>query len=92
MIANARSSTLELFKVNPVLPQGWGQRILEVTTKKGDKVTSRHYLSPEMKVLRSGMAVVEYLRIKGDLDLDQLKQLAKDLNVAEKKFQSLFSN
>ena len=91
MIANARGSTLELFEVNPVLPQGWRQRTLEVTSKKGDKITSRHYLSPELKVLRSGMAVVEYLRIKGEMDLDQLKQLAKDLNVAEKKFQSLFS-
>ena len=91
MIANARGSTLELFEVNPALPQGWRQRTLEVTSKKGDKITSRHYLSPELKVLRSGMAVVEYLRIKGEMDLEQLKQLAKDLNVAEKKFQSLFS-
>ena len=92
MIANCRGSTRKLFLVNPVLPEGWGQRMLEVTSKKGDKLTSKHYLSPEMKVLRSGMAVVEYLRMKGELDLDQLKQLAKDLNVAEKKFQSLFSD
>ena len=92
MVANARGRTLDLFEVNPVLPQGWRQRVLEVTSKKGDKITSRHYLSPELKVLRSGMAVVEYLRIKGEMDRDQLKLLAKDLNVAEKKFQSLFSD
>ena len=92
MIANCRSSLRNLFLVNPALPEGWGQRVLEATSKKGDKVTSKHYLSPEQKVLRSGMAVVEYLRIKGELEPDQLKQLAKDLNVAEKKFQSLFSD
>lgn len=92
MIANARGSTMELFEVNHVLPEGWKQRVLEVTSKKGDKLVSRHYLSPELKVLRSGMAVVEYLRIKGEMDQQQLKQLAKDLNVADKKFQSLFSD
>ena len=91
MLASARGSTIELFEVNPVLPEGWRQRVLEVISKKGDKLVSRHYLSPELKVLRSGMAVVEYLRIKGEMDLEQLKQLAKHLNVADKKFQSLFN-
>jgi len=92
ILSTARDSSVSLFdQVNPSLPLGWRQRILTVISKSGDKVTNRHYLSPEMKVLKSGMAVVEYLRLKGEFDIDQLKLLAKDLNIADKKFQSLFS-
>jgi len=92
ILSTARDSSVSLFdQVNPSLPPGWRQRNLTVISKSGDKVTNRHYLSPEMKVLKSGMAVVEYLRLKGEFDIDQLKLLAKDLNIADKKFQSLFS-
>jgi len=92
MLATARESSISLFdQVNPCLPPSWRMRVLTVISKSGDKATNRHYLSPEMKVLKSGMAVVEYLRLKGEFDIDQLKVLAKDLNIADKKFQSLFS-
>ena len=69
------------------LPVGWRWRIF---TRKNGRV-DYEYLSPEMKVLKSGMAVVEYLRLQGEFNIDQLKVLAKDLNIADKKFQSLFS-
>ena len=92
IVNSATVKSLGLFdQVNPNLPEGWKQRYLQVSSKSGVKVPSRHYLSPEMKVLKSGLAVVEYLRIKENYDMDQLKLLSKNLNVPEKKFQSLFS-
>ena len=92
MMSTARESSISLFdQINPSLPPGWRLRVLTVISKTGDKATNRHYLSPEMKVLKSGMAVVEYLRLQGEFNIDQLKVLAKDLNIADKKFQSLFS-
>jgi len=92
ILNTARGKSIQLFdQVNPLLPSGWKQRTLTVASKSGEKVTNKHYLSQENKVLKSGMAVVEYLRLKGDHNIDELKLLAKNLNIADKKFQSLFS-
>jgi len=95
VIATARGKSLEWFSDLPdtsVLPSGWKQRIVEVTNKKtGDQTTTKHYLSPEHRVLRTGLAVIEYLRIKEGLSQEQLSGIASKLNVADKKFKELFS-
>ena len=93
VIATARGKSLLLFDEIPEgLPSGWKQRNFEVTSKQtGDKSILKHYLAPEQKVLKTGLAVVEYLRVKGDLDHDALVDIAKKLNIADKKFKSLFT-
>jgi len=93
VIATARGKSLLLFDEIPEgLPSGWKQRNFEVTNKQtGDKSVLKHYLAPEQKVLKTGLAVVEYLRVKGDLDHDALVDIAKKLNIADKKFKSLFN-
>merc|ERR1719420_1302165 len=93
VIATARGKSLLLFDEIPEgLPSGWKQRNFEVTSKQtGDKSILKLYLAPEQKVLKTGLAVVEYLRVKGDLDHDALVDIAKKLNIADKKFKSLFT-
>eukprot|EP00088_Acartia_fossae_P056098 TRINITY_DN65292_c0_g1_i1.p1 TRINITY_DN65292_c0_g1~~TRINITY_DN65292_c0_g1_i1.p1 ORF type:complete len:266 (-),score=75.10 TRINITY_DN65292_c0_g1_i1:4-693(-) len=91
VVATARGKALTLFDDIPEgLPVGWKLRNVEVNTKSGDKQMSKHFLAPEQKVLKTGLAVVEYLRIKGEHTQEELEQIAKKLNVADKKFRSLF--
>ena len=95
VIATARGKSLGWFDDLPagsdLLPSGWKQRSLEATNNKtGEKTLIKHYLSPEQKVLKTGLAVVEYLRIKGGMEKEELVKIAEKLNVPEKKFKSLF--
>merc|ERR1712098_221511 len=91
VMATARGKSLTLFdKVAEDLPPGWKQRNLEVTSKTGEKSMVNHYLAPEQKVLKTALAVVEYLRMKGE-DYEKLIDIAKKLNIPEKKFSSLFT-
>merc|ERR1719154_690237 len=96
VIATARGKSLGWFTDLPeessqMLPRGWKQRSLEATNNKtGEKTSIKHYLAPDLRVLKTGLAVVEYLRIKGGLEREDLAQIAGKLNVPEKKFKSLF--
>jgi len=91
VMATARGKSLALFdKIAEDLPSGWKQRNLEVTSKTGEKSMQNHYLAPEHKVLKSALAVVEYLRMKGE-DYETLIDISKKLNVPEKKFNSLYT-
>jgi len=94
MMQTAREKSCLLFtEVPDNLPTGWKFRSVEVNNKvTGEKSMSRHYLSPERKVLKTGLAVIEYLRLKGDLDYDALVITAQNLNVPDQKFKSLFNN
>merc|ERR1719154_334463 len=93
MMQTAREKSCLLFtEMSDHLPTGWTFRSVEVTNKVTlEKSMSRHYLSPERKVLKTGLAVIEYLRLKGNVDYEALEVTAQNLNVPDQKFKSLFN-
>jgi len=91
VVTSARGKSLSLFNEIPEgLPDEWKMRTFEVVTNSGSKSMIKHYLSPEFKVLKSALAVVEYLRLKGELEADQIRAIACNLNVSDKKLKSLY--
>jgi len=91
VITSARGKSLSLFNELPVgLSEDWKMRTFEVTTKTGDKSMIKHYLTPELKVLKTGLAVVEYLRLKGEMGTEQLLEVSRMLNIPEKKLKTLY--
>eukprot|EP00092_Neocalanus_flemingeri_P034811 GFUD01037883.1.p1 GENE.GFUD01037883.1~~GFUD01037883.1.p1 ORF type:complete len:531 (+),score=144.30 GFUD01037883.1:113-1705(+) len=91
VITSARGKSLSLFNEVPAgLPENWKMRTFEVTTKSGDKSMIKHYLTPELKVLKTGLAVVEYLRLKEEMGPEQVMEFSKNLNIPEKKLKSLY--
>jgi len=93
VIADARGKSVNLFDEEAVaLPKGWRMRSIEVNSKTGGGVsTIKHYLSPGMKVLKTGVSVVEYLRLEGILETEKIVEIATKLNVSEKKLRNLYS-
>jgi len=94
VIANARGKSVKLFDEEASdLPVGWKMRSIEVKSNTtGATNTIKHYLSPECKVLKTGLSVVEYLRLEGILSTDKIIEIAQKLNVSEKKLRNLFSS
>lgn len=91
VITSARGKSISLFNEIPFgLSENWKMRTFEATTKLGAKSMIKHYLSPELKVLKTGLAVVEYLRLKGEMGPEQILDISKVLNVSEGKLKSLY--
>jgi len=92
-ITTARGKSVALFTEIPSgLPPNWKMRSAETTNKAGGKGVTRHFLSPELKVLKTGLAVVEYLRLKGELDTEQILEISQVLNISEGKLKSLYQS
>jgi len=87
VITNARGKSISLFNETPAagLSEKWRMRSFETTTKAGSKALIKHYLTPELKVLKTGLAVVEYLRLTGEMGTDQILETARALNISEGK-------
>jgi len=75
----------------PGLPENWRFRAVDAKDK-GKVVVHKHFLSPEGALMKSTMAVVEYLRIQGKLKSDEILEIAKSLKVGNRKLQKLFAN
>jgi len=91
VITSARGKSISLFNEIPFgLSENWKMRTFEATTKTGAKSMIKHYLSPELKVLKTGLAVVEYLRLKGEMGPEQILEISKVLNVSEGKLKTLY--
>jgi len=91
VITSARGKSLSLFNEVPNgLSENWKMRTFEVINNKtGDKQVVKHYLTPELKVLKTGLAVIEYLRLKEEMNPAQLLEISTKLNIPEKKLRSL---
>ena len=89
-IANPQERSLKLFNKDVEgLPKGWKVRHLKDPRPLQDK-TVDHYLSPDLRVLKTGQGVVEFLRLEGSLPTDQILGIAKSvLLLAEKKINAL---
>jgi len=91
VITNARGKSISLFNETPAgLSEKWRVRSFETTTKAGSKALIKHYLTPELKVLKNGLAVVEYLRLTGEMGTDQILEIAKALNISDGKLKTLY--
>jgi len=91
VIANARGKSIKLFDEEAKeLPYGWKMRSIEVKMKTGGMSTIKHFLTPDTKVLKTGLAVIEYLRLEGILSTDHILEISKKLNVSEKKLRNLY--
>jgi len=91
VLSNGEKYLDKFTEVVPGLPENWKIRTVE-TKDKGKVVIHKHFLSPEGVLMKSTMAVVEYLRIEGKLKPDEILEVAKTLKVGNRKLQKLFSN
>jgi len=92
VIANARGKSVKLFDEEAKdLPEGWKMRSIEVKSKTGSGMsTIKHYLTPDTKVLKTGLSVIEYLRLEGSISTDKILEISRQLNVSEKKLRNLY--
>ena len=89
-IANPQERSVRLFN-QPAegLPEGWKVRTIQ-DPKEPTKVV-RHYLSPDTRVLKTGLGVVEYLRLEGSVARGEVWRMAREvLGLPEKKINSLY--
>ena len=89
-IANPQERSLKLFNEDVEgLPKGWKVRHMKDPRPLQEK-TVDHYLSPDLRVLKTGQGVVEFLRLEGSLPTDQILCIAKSvLLLSEKKINAL---
>jgi len=70
-------------------------REIEHEFKSGKKETKRHYLTPDHKALKTGLAVLEYMRLSSRYSakeiMDYAKYLAVPVNRLEKLWNSTYS-
>jgi len=92
VFANARGKSVKLFDEEAKdLPEGWKMRSIEVKSKTGSGMsTIKHYLTPDTKVLKTGLSVIEYLRLEGSISTDKILEISRKLNVSEKKLRNLY--
>jgi len=88
----AAISSIEKFtETLPFLPDGWKFRTTE-QKDKGKVVIHKHYLSPANVLVKASIAVVEYLRLEGKLNPEEILDVAKSLKVGPVKLKKLFAN
>lgn len=63
------------------LPTGWKVKEIQHEFKSGRKETKRHYLTPDCKALKTGLAVLEYMRLSGKYSAKEIMDYAKYLAV-----------
>ena len=63
------------------LPKGWMVKEIQHEFKSGRKETKRHYLTPDCKALKTGLAVLEYMRLSGRYSAKEIMDYAKYLAV-----------
>jgi len=67
--------------IDDKLPAGWKVREIEHEFKSGKKETKRHYLTPDHKALKTGLAVLEYMRLSSRYSAKEIMDYAKYLAV-----------
>jgi len=65
---------------------GWKLKKNEVKKKNGERIPATHFLSPEGVLIRSGLGVLEYLKI-GGADIERLKAVSLKLKVRPTNFE-----
>ena len=89
-VANSRKVS-SYTEINPCLPEGWKYKTVEKKMKGGRVTTVKHYLTPDNITIQFALIVVEYLRLEGKMNHEQLMDVAKSLKVGQEKIKKLFS-
>ena len=77
-----KENTLEQFDIrDPRLPAGWQVREIVTEFKSGRTDRKRHFLTPDRKILKTGLSVLEYMRLSGCFSAKQIMDYAKYLSV-----------
>jgi len=63
------------------LPAGWKVKEITHEFKSGRKERKRNYLTPDLKILKTGLAVLEYMRLSGRYSAKEIMDYAKYLSV-----------
>lgn len=63
------------------LPLGWKVKEIIHEFKSGRKERKRNYLTPDSKILKTGLAVLEYMRLSGKYSAKEIMDYAKYLSV-----------
>jgi len=67
--------------VDDKLPAGWKVKEILHEFKSGRKERKRSYLTPDLKILKTGLAVLEYMRLSGRYSAKEIMDYAKYLSV-----------
>jgi len=67
--------------VDEKLPSGWKVKEILHEFKSGRKERKRNYLTPDLKILKTGLAVLEYMRLSGKYSAKEIMDYAKYLSV-----------
>jgi len=67
--------------VDDKLPDGWKVKQTTNVTRNGRKDTKRIFLTKDHKVLKTGLAVLEYMRLTGTFSAKEIMDTAKHLAV-----------
>jgi len=77
-----KSAAAEQFTVlDEKLPAGWKVKEILHEFKSGRKERKRNYLTPDLKILKTGLAVLEYMRLSGKYSAKEIMDYAKYLSV-----------
>lgn len=77
-----KSAAAEQFTVlDDKLPAGWKVKEILHEFKSGRKERKRNYLTPDLKILKTGLAVLEYMRLSGRYSAKEIMDYAKYLSV-----------
>jgi len=67
--------------IDDKLPAGWKVKEILHEFKSGRKERKRNYLTPDLKILKTGLAVLEYMRLSGRYSAKEIMDYAKYLSV-----------
>eukprot|EP00092_Neocalanus_flemingeri_P021618 GFUD01023448.1.p1 GENE.GFUD01023448.1~~GFUD01023448.1.p1 ORF type:complete len:761 (+),score=210.60 GFUD01023448.1:49-2283(+) len=87
MFSNCTEGNMLTFQKNISFLPGWKMKKNEVKKKNGERIPATHFLSPEKIVVRSGLGVLEYLRLCGAKP-EYLNTLSLKLKVKPKNFEN----
>merc|ERR1712129_432737 len=92
MISKARGASIKLFTEEVQdLPQGWKSRTVESKDSVRTK-TQKHFLTPSGVILKTGLAVLEFLRLEGRTEMGKILEIARALKIKEKVVKKLLGD
>jgi len=94
VITKARGASINLFNQDAKgLPEGWKSRTIEAKDSSRGIIIKKHFLTPTCIVLKTGLAVVEFLRLGGTMEMERILEVAKDvLHIKEKTLKKVLGD
>ena len=80
---SSEARALKFTETDPSLPEGWRAR--SFVSKRGRGRVDWNYLSPELKVFRSKVGVVEYMRAMGGYSDAEMDRVCPGIRIKKEK-------